>query len=87
MRHIDLSKDAIRRAVELEQALSEPRVRDLERAREVLRTAWPFLHEEPDVSDGLKAKATELEDFLARETFYMELPRIEQYTSLRSKRV
>ena len=36
-------KDAIKRAAELEQALSEPRLRDLDRAREALRTAWPFL--------------------------------------------
>ena len=35
-------KDAIKRAVELEQALSEPRLRDLERARQALGTAWPF---------------------------------------------
>ena len=38
-------KDAIKRATELEQALSEPRLRDLDRAREALRTAWPFLRE------------------------------------------
>ena len=30
-------KDAIKRATELDQALSEPRLRDLERAREALR--------------------------------------------------
>src|SRR4029077_14294818 len=67
-------KDAIKRAVELEQALSEPKLRDLDRAREALRTAWPFLRSESDVGDGLRAKATDLEDLLARETFYRELP-------------
>ena len=34
-------KDAIKRATELDQALSEPLLRDLERAREALR--WPGL--------------------------------------------
>ena len=74
-------KDAIKRATELDQALSEPRLRDLDRAREALRTAWPFLRSEPDVSEELRAKAAELEDLLARETFYRELPTIEQHAS------
>src|SRR5207253_1211868 len=65
----------------LEQALSEPRLHDLNRAREALRTAWPFLRDEPDVSEDLRAKANELEDLLARETFYRELPMIEHHAS------
>ena len=74
-------KDAIKRAVELDQALSEPRLRDLDRARDVLRSAWPFLRNETDVTEELRAKATELEDLLARETFYRELPTVEQSAS------
>jgi len=74
-------KDAIKRAVELEQALTEPRLRDLDRAREVLSAAWPFLRNEPDASEDLRTKATALEDLLARETFYRELPIIEQHAS------
>lgn len=74
-------KDAIKRAVELEQALSEPRLRDLERARQALGAAWPFLRQEADIGDDLRAKATALEDLLARETFYRELPSIEQHTA------
>ena len=74
-------KDAIKRATELDQALSEPRLRDLDRAREALRTAWPFLRSELDVSEDLRAKAAALEDLLARETFYRELPAIEQHAS------
>ena len=74
-------KDAIKRAVELEQTLSEPRLRDLDRAREALRAEWPFLREEPDVTEDLRTKATTLQDLLARETFYRELPTIEQHTS------
>jgi hypothetical protein len=71
-------KDAIKRAAELEQSLTEPRLRDLDRARQALATAWPFLRQEADVSDELCVKATELEDLLARESFYKELPSIEQ---------
>lgn len=74
-------KEAIKRATELDQALSEPRLRDLDRARDALKTAWPFLRGEPDVSEGLRARAAELEDLLARETFYRELPTIEQNAS------
>jgi hypothetical protein len=74
-------KDAIKRAVEIEQALSEPRLRDLERARQALRTAWPFLRREADIGDDLRARAAALEDLLARETFYRELPSIEQHSS------
>jgi len=54
-------KDSIKRAVELEQALSAPRLHDLDRAREALRTAWPFLRNELDVSDDLRSKAATLE--------------------------
>ena len=74
-------KDAIKRATELDQALSEPRLRDLDRARDALKTAWPFLRGESDVSEELRAKAAELEDLLARETFYRELPAIDQHAS------
>jgi hypothetical protein len=72
-------KDAIKRAVELEQALSEPRLRDLERAREALATAWPFLRQEADITDDVRARSAALADLLARETFYRELPSIEQH--------
>jgi hypothetical protein len=73
-------KDAIKRATELEQCLTEPRLHDLERARQALSTAWPFLSQEADVADELRAKAALLEDLLARESFYKELPAIEQAT-------
>ena len=71
-------KDAIKRAGELQQALSEPRMRDLERAQTVLTTAWPFLLQEADIGQELRDKALELTDLLARETFYRELPAIDQ---------
>lgn len=74
-------KDAIKRAGELEQALSEPRLHDLDRARLTLSAAWPFLSVEPDIDEETRVKATALEDLLARETFYRELPTIEQHAS------
>ncbi len=74
-------KDAIKRAAELEQSLTEPCLRDLERARQALTTAWPFLRQEADVSDEVRGKAAALEDLLKRETFYKELPSIEQITT------
>jgi hypothetical protein len=74
-------KDAIKRATELDQALSEPRLHDLDRAREVLKAAWPFLRSEPNITEDLRVKATALEDLLARETFYRDLPLIDQHAS------
>ena len=74
-------KDAIKRAAELEQSLTVPCLVDLERARQALGTAWPFLRQESDVSDELRAKASGLEDLLKRESFYKELPSIEQHTT------
>jgi hypothetical protein len=72
-------KDAVKRASELEQALTEPRLRDLERARQAVTISWPFLQQEADVSEDLRGKARALEDLLARETFFRELPTIEQH--------
>jgi hypothetical protein len=74
-------KDAIKRATELDQALSEPRLRDLDRARDALKVAWPFLRGESDVSEDLRAKAAALDDLLKRENFYRELPTIDQHAS------
>lgn len=73
-------KDAIKWAVELEQVLSEPRLHDLERARKAQGVLWSFLSQESDVIDELRTRAASLEDLLARETFFKELPSIEQHT-------
>lgn len=72
-------KDAIKRSAELEQALTEPRLHDLERARQVLTVAWPFLKIEPDLDEAFRSRAATLEDSLARETFFRDLPAIEQH--------
>ena len=73
-------KEAIKRAVELEQVLTEPRLQDLERARKAQSSLWNFLNDEPDITDELRTRASELEDLLARETFFREMPSIEQHT-------
>jgi hypothetical protein len=39
-----------------------------------------FLSQESDIADELRTRAASLEDLLARETFFKELPSIEQHT-------
>jgi hypothetical protein len=72
-------KEAIKRAAELEQTLTEPRLHDLERARRAFEVAWPVLQQEAGLSPELSSRATQLADLLERETFYRELPAIEQH--------
>lgn len=71
-------KEGIHRAGELEKALTEPRLRDLREARRAMTVAWPFLATESDVDPEVRASAEELDDLLRRETFFRELPFIEQ---------
>jgi hypothetical protein len=73
-------QEAIKRSGELEQVLSEPRLDDLARARRAQTSLWSFLSRESDVPDELRTRAATLEDLLARETFFKELPSIEQNT-------
>ncbi len=74
-------KEAVHRAAGLEQALTAPRLEDLRRARYVLEQEWPFLEHEPALPAGLSEQAAALADLLARETFFRELPAIEQHTA------
>jgi hypothetical protein len=73
-------KDAVKRAVELNQVLSAPCLDDLEHARLAQSGLWSFLRQEPDIPDELRAGTAALDDLLARETFFRELPSIAQYT-------
>ena len=75
-------KDAVRRAAEICQSISEPQLRDLARARSVIKDQLPFLEREPNISEALLLKANELKDLLARESFYRELASIDQISSL-----
>ena len=78
--HKDL-KEAIRRGTELEQALTEPSLRDLERARRTLEMHWPFLQEEDDLPDDKRRRGESLVDLMVKESFFRDLPDIEQHTS------
>jgi hypothetical protein len=73
-------KEAIKRGAELEQTLTEPALHDLGRARKALGHLWPFLQEEPDLTDDTRAHAETLADLVAKETFFRELPAIEEHT-------
>ncbi|MEZ5065896.1 MAG: BREX system P-loop protein BrxC [bacterium] len=72
-------KEAIKRGAELAQVLTEPRLDDITRARKALDVIWPFLKEEPDLTDEDREHAGELEDLMARETFFRELAAIDQH--------
>lgn len=72
--------EAVKRAIQIEQALTEPRLSDLANAQRALGGLWPALAVEPDLPDAVRAAADELRDLLDRETFFKELPRIEQLT-------
>jgi hypothetical protein len=72
-------KEAIKRAVELDQVLTEPRLHTLEQARKAQSSLWGFLETEPDITDEQRSRAVTLSDLLARETFFTELPSIEQH--------
>ena len=71
-------KEAIKRAAELDQALTEPALQDLKRARAALEAPWAFLQTEPDLGEDIRDAAVKLDDTLKRETFFRELPTIDQ---------
>jgi len=72
-------KEAIKRGAELAAALTEPALHDLGRARRALDTLWPFLQQEPDLNDTDREHAVALADLLARESFFREIPAIDQH--------
>ena len=73
-------KEAIKRGAELTQALTETGLHDIGRARSALDSIWPVLREEPDLPAEIGEHAEKLEDYMARETFFRELPAIDQHT-------
>src|SRR5205823_4999689 len=70
----------IKRAAELDQTLTPAQIEHIKRARVVLTDRWPFLSTEPDITDGDREHASELEDILQRETFFRDLPELDQHT-------
>jgi hypothetical protein len=73
-------KEAVKRGAELTSALTTPRLRDLRRAQTALGPCWAFLGEEPDLESRHREHAEKLQDLMARETFYRELPAIDEHT-------
>jgi len=72
-------KEALTRANDLAQALDAPHLKDVARARQALDVLWPVLRDEEDISDADRNHAERLGDLLARETFFRELPAIDQH--------
>lgn len=71
-------KDAIMRASALLNALTEPALLDLDRARQVVRTELPVLMDEPDLDSAITDKGEDLKDNLSRETFFRDIAAIDQ---------
>lgn len=74
-------REAIQRAAALRQRLTDPQLVMLRNARTAAGPMLAFLQQEPDTDDGLKQKASALADLLQRETFFQELPAIDQNAS------
>ena len=72
-------KEAIKRGAELSQVLTETRLHDIGRARKALDVVWPFLKEEPDLTDDDREDAERLTDLMAKESFFREIAAIDQH--------
>ena len=73
-------KEAVKRSAELAQALTTPRLHDLGRARKALDALWTFLQDESDLNPSHREHADKLRDLMAKETFFRELPAIDEHT-------
>ena len=71
-------KEAIARATQLRNALNEPNLLILRRAKEVLGRPWSFLSNEEDLPEAFRSDAKALEELLRRERFYEEIVSIDQ---------
>lgn len=74
-------REAIQRGAQLEAHLTEPRLKELARARDVLARQVPVLLQEQDLGDELRGRCEELRDLLSREAFFRELPAIDQHAA------
>jgi hypothetical protein len=75
-------KEGIRRANEVNAALTSGVIDRLAEARSVLSTQWPFLDQEADLDDSVRDAAEQLADLLARETFFREIAEIDRARNL-----
>jgi len=72
-----LLKESIQRVAELSRSLTEPVLRDIERARAAIGKL-PILIQENDLDPALAERGRALQDILAKETFFRDLPLIDQ---------
>jgi hypothetical protein len=73
-------KEALKRSVDVNEALTDSRLHDLARAKRALNSLWPFLENEPQIEAKFSTYAAHLKDLLGRETFYKEFTAIDQNT-------
>lgn len=73
-------KEAIKRGAELSQSLTETNLYVLNRAKEVTQKYWPALQADGELDDSIHETVSQLQDFLAKETFFKYLPEIDQHT-------
>ena len=71
-------KETNKRANEINSAINETRLADCRRARTALTDLWPFLKTEPNLACPVQKAAEDLDDLMLRETFFKELPAIDQ---------
>lgn len=71
--------EAVKRAATLEDALTDPRLDALARARQALRDQAPVLEKEPDLPEEAVDAAAKLDDLLRSELFFQSLPEIERH--------
>ena len=72
-------KEAIKRAADLTEQLTEPNLLALRNARDILTDQWAFLKDEVDLDETFTEHATQLEDMLQRESFYGVIASIGQH--------
>jgi hypothetical protein len=75
-------KDGIRRAAEIDRALTPTALAAMEVARGTLLTRWRILDTEPDIDLTIRDAAEHLTDAVQRETFFRDLADIERWSSL-----
>src|SRR3989442_1625521 len=71
-------KEAIARATQLRNVLTEPNLLILRRAKDALGGPWTYLSKESDLAESLRADAQVLEELIGRERFYEEIVAIDQ---------
>ena len=78
--HAEL-KDALARAADIQSTIAEPQLQMLDQARYALQHHWPFLSQESETTDDDRQCSEKLCDLMQKETFYKELPSIDQHTN------